>query len=306
MSSNGCTRPIVAGVDGSASALHAALWAADEAAHRRLPLRLVYAVNLSLLAVAGGLGAPQSFFDALEADGRRAMNDAETAIRSAHPGLEVGVELLSSEPVPALIRESKTARLIVLGSRGLGGFTGALVGSTAVSLVAHGQCPVAVVRGRKADDAPPSDGSVVLGVDGSPTSEAAIAMAFEEASSRSAELVAVHTWLEFGSDNAYDYARRLMIGWDDVEAGEHELLAERLAGWQEKYPEVVVRRVVSRDRPVRCLLGHAESAQLLVVGSRGHGGFSGMLTGSTSQALIYHTPCPLLVVHAPAADEPKT
>jgi nucleotide-binding universal stress UspA family protein len=85
------------------------------------------------------------------------------------------------------------------------------------------------------------------------------------------------------------------MDWKAVEDTETGRLAERLAGWQEKYPDVTVRRIVTRDRPVRCLLEHSADAQLLVVGSRGHGQFSGMLLGSTSRALIYHAPCPLLV-----------
>lgn len=306
MFSNTFTHPIVAGVDGSVSALNAALWAADEAAHGCAPLRLVSALTVSALALSGGLGAPQSFFAALEADGHKALSDAENAVRHAHPDLEVTTELRSTDAVPSLIEESKTARLLVLGSRGMGGFARALVGSTAVSLVARGHCPVAVIRGRNNDDAPPSHGSVVVGVDGSPVSEPAIAMAFEEASTRDAELVAVHTWIDLASDSAYAHAIRYITGWEDHEAAAHAVLAERLAGWQEKYPEVVVRRVVAQDRPVRCLLAHAEDAQLLVVGSRGRGGFTGMLDGSTSQALMYHTPCPLLVVRPSAVDRVAT
>jgi nucleotide-binding universal stress UspA family protein len=306
MPSNTFTHPVVAGVDGSASALNAALWAADEAAHRRAPLRLVYALMVSALALSGGLGAPQSFFAALEADGHKALSDAENAIRHAHPDLEVTTELCGSAAVPALVEDSETAQLLVLGSRGMGGFARALVGSTAVSLVAHGHCPVAVIRGRTDDEAPSSHGSVVVGVDGSPVSEPAIAMAFEEASARDAELVAVHTWIDLASDSAYAHAIRYITGWEDHEAAAHALLAERLAGWQEKYPEVAVRRVVAQDRPVRCLLAHAEDAQLLVIGSRGHNGFTGMLDGSTSQALMYHTPCPLLVVRPSTVDQAKT
>ena len=104
----------------------------------------------------------------------------------------------------------------------------------------------------------------------------------------------------FFSDSSSEYAGQFRVGWGAVENCERELVAERMAGWQEKYPDVEVRRVVTRDRPVRCLLNHAVDAQLLVVGSRGRGGLSGMLLGSTSQALMYHAPCPLLVVR-PAA-----
>jgi nucleotide-binding universal stress UspA family protein len=289
-------RPIVAGVDGSVPALDAARWAADEAARRGAALRLVHAVHISALAFAGGFGPPQDFFDALESDGRRQLAEAETAIRQAHPELDVEVDLRTADPVPTLIDLSDNARLVVLGSRGLGGFSGMLAGSTAVALVAHGHCPVAVIRGGKPDEVPPSQGPVVVGVDGSPASEPALAMAFEEASLRGADLVAVHTWIEFSSDIAYAYALQFFVDWDAIETRERELLAERLAGWQEKYPDITVRRVVTGGRPVDCLLEHAADAQLLVVGSRGRGGFSGMLLGSTSHALIHHAPCPLLVV----------
>jgi nucleotide-binding universal stress UspA family protein len=300
MTSNIDRQSIVVGVDRSTSALHAARWAADEAVRRRVPLRLVHAVNTSTPAYSGGLGYPESFFDALESDGRQLLVETETAIHQAHPELDVTVELQTADPVPALIEESDNARLIVLGSRGLGGFSGILVGSTAVALVAHGRCPVAVIRGAKPGEAPPLHGPVVVGVDGSPASESALAMAFDEASLRGTDLVAVHTWLEFSSDSAYAYAHHFIVDWDPIETRERELLAQRLSGWQEKYPDVTVERVVTRDRPVRCLLAHAVDAQLLVVGSRGHGGLPGMLLGSTSQALIYHAPCPLLVVRSPA------
>jgi nucleotide-binding universal stress UspA family protein len=142
---------------------------------------------------------------------------------------------------------------------------------------------------------------VVVGVDGSPTSEPALAMAFEEAAMRGADLVAVHAWIEFTSDTAYATARQFLVNWDAVETRERETLAERLAGWQEKYPDVTVRRVVTGGQPTKRLLDQAVDAQLLVVGSRGRGGFAGMLLGSTSQALIHHAPCPLLVVRPVAA-----
>jgi nucleotide-binding universal stress UspA family protein len=300
MNTSNFTHPVVVGVDGSPSSLHAALWAGDEAARRNLPLRIVHAIALPGLAYGGGLGPPDRFTDALREDGKRWVAAAEAAVLDAHPDLRIEIAPKSGNAVPFLIEESRTARLLVLGSRGLGGFTGMLAGSTAVALVAHGHCPVAVIRGRKGDDAPPSAGPVVVGVDGSPASESAVALAFDEASVRGAELVAVHTWVEFSSDNAYAYARQFVMDWTTIETREREVLAERLAGWQEKYPDVAVRRVVSRDRPVRCLLENAEDAQLLVVGSRGSGGFTGMLQGSTSQALIYHAPCPLIVARPTA------
>jgi nucleotide-binding universal stress UspA family protein len=136
---------------------------------------------------------------------------------------------------------------------------------------------------------------VVVGVDGSPTSELAVALAFEEASLRNLDLVAVHTWIDFSSEYDYAYARQFVTGWEEIETEEQELLAQRLAGWREKYPDVTVTRVVVPNRPVPNLLEQAAHAQLLVVGSRGRGALSGTLLGSTSQALIYHAPCPLLI-----------
>lgn len=299
MTGNIVGRPVVAGVDGSDTALNAARWAADEAARRRMPLRLVHAVNPSALAYTTELSAPRTFaeyVEALKSDGRQRLAEAETAVRQAHPELDIELDLPNADPGTALLNLSGHALLIALGSRGLGGFSRLLTGSTAVSLAAHGRCPVAVIRGRTPGEPPPGEGPVVVGVDGSPTAESALAMAFDEASLRGVALVAVHTWIEFASDREYAYARQFIVNWDAIETGEHEMLAERLAGWQEKYPDVAVRRVVTRERAVRCLLEHAAAAQLLVVGSRGRGGFAGMLLGSTSQALIHHAPCPLLVV----------
>jgi nucleotide-binding universal stress UspA family protein len=295
MNGNIVGQPIVVGVDGSASALNAALWAADEAAQRRVPLRLGHAVDLSTVAYTGGFAPPLNYFDDVESAGRIALAEADAAIRKAHPDLNMTTALYNTTTARMLIDESDSARLLVLGSRGLGGFAGMLAGSNAVALVTHGHCPVAVIRGTMPDALPPTHGPVVVGVDGSPASEVAVGIAFDEASLRGVDLIAVHTWVEFTSDSAYAYARQFMSELDDVEAREAERLAQRLAGWQEKYPDVTVRRIVTRDRPVRCLLAHAADAQLLVVGSRGHGGFTGMLLGSTSQALIYHAPCPLIV-----------
>ena len=286
--------PVVVGVDGSDSARHAAQWAAVEAVPRHLPLRLVHAVKLPVVPYRGGV-MDQGYFDGMAEFGRQQLAELQAEIAEIHPDLDIHTEVVIADPVATLIAESGAARLLVLGSRGLGGFTGILVGSTAVAVVAHGHCPVVVVRGRTPDGIPPVGGPVVVGLDGSPASEAAVAIAFDEASLRGVGLIAVHAWSEYQSDKAYAYARQFVVDWDAIDTREREVLAERLAGWQEKYPDVVVQRVVTRDRPVRALLEHTADAQLLVVGSRGHAGFTGMLLGSTSQALIYHGTCPLLV-----------
>ena len=288
-------RAIVAAVDGSESARHAAFWAAAEADHRHLPLRIVNAVKIPVAPYTGGGFVDQGFVDVLVRNGGDVVAGIRADITEIHPGLDVHGDVMVADPVTTLVAESESAVMLVLGSRGLGGFTGMLVGSTAVALVARGNCPVAVIRGRTPDGAPPVDGPVVVGVDGSPASEAAVELAFEEASLHGSELVAVHTWTEYSSDSAYAYARQFVLDWDAIETRHAEVLAERLAGWQEKYPDVMVDRVVTRDRPASALLERSADARLLVVGSRGRGGFTGMLLGSTSQALIYHATCPLLV-----------
>ncbi|HEX6345921.1 universal stress protein [Umezawaea sp.] len=282
--------PIVAGVDGSSSALDAVEWAARECARHRVPLRLVHALLIPVQGYPELLISAHEARQAMEGQAEAWLAEAEKAARAAAPTVDVEAVRLSGAVVPVLVEESREARMVVLGSQGLGGFTGLLVGSTAVGLSAHGLCPVVVVRGDPGPDAP-----VVVGVDGSPASEAAIGFAFEAASTRGAPLTAVMTWTDFLVDSPYNEAR-LAIDWERVEEAERRLLAQRMAGWQEKYPDVRVNRLVLRDRPVRALLKLAEDAQLLVVGSRGHGGFTGMLLGSTSQALVYHAPCPLAVV----------
>lgn len=282
--------PIVVGVDGSTSALDAVRWAAQECARHRVPLRLVHGYLLPTRGYPEIVMTGNEVRQAMENQARQWLDEAREAARAVAPDVAVDTELVLEGPVPLLIGQSREARLVVLGSQGLGGFTGLLVGSTAVALAAHGKCPVVVVRGTAAEGGP-----VVVGVDGSPASEAAIAFAFEAASTRGVPLTAVMTWTDFLVDSPYGEAR-LAIDWAQVEEAEFRLLAQRLAGWQEKFPDVHVDRLVLRDRPVRALLRLAAEAQLLVVGSRGHGGFTGMLLGSTSQALVYHSPCPIAVV----------
>jgi hypothetical protein len=110
--------------------------------------------------------------------------------------------------------------------------------------------------------------------------------------------VAVHTWF----DMVVDATMGPLIDWDVMEADEREVLAERLAGWAEKYPDVTVRRLVAGDRPARALVEESGRAQLVVVGSRGRGGISGLLLGSVSQARLHHAACPVAVVQRAPAD----
>jgi nucleotide-binding universal stress UspA family protein len=292
MDRNPVAPPVVVGVDGSPSALDAVAWAADECARHGLPLRLVHAYFLPATGYPNMIVNASEVLVALDAQGRLWLDEAEVAARLIAPGITVQTSLFSGMAIPVLVEESANAKTVVVGSRGLGGFTGLLVGSTTAALTAHARCPVVVVRNRTA-----AEGPVVVGVDGSPASESAIGFAFEAASVREAPLTAVLSWTDALVESAI-HAVRLSTDWSEVEAEQQRLLAERMAGWQEKYPDVVVERVVVRDRPVHALMRAAQHARLLVVGSRGRGGFTGMLLGSTGQALVHHAPCPVAVVRS--------
>lgn len=180
------------------------------------------------------------------------------------------------------------AALLVLGSRGLGGFTGLLAGSVAVAL---GHCPVAVIRGEDADPGAP----IVVGVDGSAANQAAVALAFDEAAMRGCGLVAVHAWTDTVFPVTPNGVFFPELDWTQLTERAKELLVERLAQWQDKYPQLTVRLVVEHDRPAHALPHAAQEAQLVVVGSRGRGGFTGLLLGSVSQAVIHHAPCPVVI-----------
>jgi len=286
--------PVVVGVDGSESARMAAIWAADEAVRRHVRLRIVHANLWPTVRQPAG-HYPIRYQQPMIEHGRKLIQEAVDAARQRHPGLVVTDELVMAMPVDLMLAESRQAQLVTLGSRGLGGFAGLLLGSVAVAVAAHGRCPLVVVRGLDPQSPPPAEGPVVVGVDGSPHDTPALRFAFEAADWREAPLTAVHTWSDVPLDISTGEWHR-QLDWDAIQEGERRLLAERLAGWQQEFPDVKVTQLVSRDRPVRSLLDAAQTAQLLVVGSRGRGGFTGMLLGSTSHALLHHCPCPIAVV----------
>lgn len=284
------SRGVAVGVDGSDSAFRAVRWAADEAGRRREPLRLVTAFGWTDDRVVGTPGLGTHFHDILLAQSRKALAEAVAVAAGQRPGLEITHELRTGYPIGVLADEAHRARLMVVGDRGTNGVSGLLAGSVAVALAAHAACPVVVVRG----DEPVGSSAlpVVVGVDGSPVSEAAIAFAFQTAAERSAPLTAVHTW----SDISLDLGLTTQPFPDEIQVSEQEVLAERLAGWSEKYPDVAVERIVARDRPAHLLIEQSRRAQLVVVGSRGHGEFAGMVLGSVSNALVHRSACPVAVV----------
>ena len=300
MGQNQTQRTVVAGVDGSECGLQAVRWAAAEALRRQLPLRLVAAHAWPSGGLVGDPGLGVDYRAVLRDVVLGHLATAAADARQVAPELEIEQVEVTGYPVPVLLGESAHAEIVVLGDRGLGGFTGLLIGSVAVEVTAHASCPVIVVRGSEPDRTGPRPEPVVVGVDGSPTSEAATAFAFEAASLRRVPLVAVHVW----RDVLVDATMAPLLDWDVIDSDEREVLAERLAGWTEKYPDVPVRRLVARDRPARALVEESGRAQLVVVGSRGRGGFHGLLLGSVSQALLHNAHCPVAVVRSPRGDEP--
>ncbi|WP_181773175.1 universal stress protein [Amycolatopsis pittospori] len=288
---------IVVGVDGTEPGREAARWAATIADQRGLGLLIVHALRAEQLSYGGGLAGPAPWFDVLAGEGERIIDEAVEQVRAVAPEVTVDTVMPADSPVPFLIDVSKKATMVVVGGTGRGFFGEMTIGSTASAVVSHAHCPVVVIRGRKGTANHPQEGPVVVGVDGSPLSERAVEIAFEEASWRDTGLVAVHAWRDVTYDDAFGMSR-LVVQWESIEDEEKRLLAQRLAGWSEKYPDVEVQRVLVRDRPRHTLLEWSAKAQLVVVGSRGHGGFTGQLLGSTSQALAHHAECPVMVVRA--------
>ena len=277
-------RPVVVGVDGSVSAYRAVEWAAGEAHRRGVGLRLVRAFSWTTADHPTGWVA--RYRDEMLDVSRRQVARALRVAADTRPDVEAEFAVELGAPIEVLSSEARRAQLLVLGDRGLGEVAGLVLGSVAVSLAARGACPVVVVRGERAG----ADGPVVVGVDGSPVSEAALAFAFDAAAARGVDLVAVHAW----SPTAIDEELASLVEWDA--SAESAVLAERLAGWGQKYPQVEVRRTVVRDGAVRALVTASAGAQLVVVGSRGRGNAAGLLLGSVSHGVLHGAHCPVAVV----------
>jgi nucleotide-binding universal stress UspA family protein len=284
--------PVVVGVDGSPSALRAVRWAAREAARRGVTLRLVHVCHIEPVRHPRQISPPQEYRAAILEQGQHFLAEARETARAAVPELTVTTDLHTGNIADTLVTESMHATLLVLGSRGLGGFGSLLLGSVAVALSAHGHCPIVVTH------APAQDGPIVVGVDGSELSDAAVAFAFQTAAARNLPVLAVHTYdvVVAGSWTA----QLTSLDWDQLHAQEETQLTERIAPWREKFPEVEARTVVVRGRPAQALLEQATDAQLIVVGSRGRGAFTGLGLGSVSQTVLHHAQCPVAVVRTNA------
>ncbi|WP_299562402.1 universal stress protein [uncultured Mycolicibacterium sp.] len=278
---------IVVGVDGSATAHAAIEWAVADALRRDRPLTLVHAVPSPVVVTAPWpeMPLPDEAFRVLDEEGERILAESRQIAERAG-AREVATELAHATPVAVLAEMSEHAERLVVGSRGQTALGRLLLGSVSTGLAHAARCPLAIVH----DEEPrPADAPVVVGIDGSPASEAATRIAFEEASFRGVELVAVHGWRDVA---ILDYPGLDVAG---LQALAEATLAERLAGWCEQYPDVTVRRVVAGERPARMLIEQAETAQLVVVGSHGRGRIAGALLGSVSTAVMHAVRTPVII-----------
>ena len=286
---------IVAGVDGSQAATTAALWAAHEAAMRNVELTVLHVVHsapeewpqMAWPAVA----VPPVVGEAQLAEGERILEDTVEIIAKATGSRQprrITTRLCVGAIVPTLAGlTDKKSQMVVVGRRGRGGLHRALLGSVSSALVHTAQCPVAVVH-HHVSPVQPSGAPIVVGIDGSPASEAAVAIAFDEASRRASDIVAVYSVDHTdGSDAA-------------------ELLAQTLGDWQARYPDVTVRGLIARDHPADVLLDRSRHAQLVVVGSGRRGRFAGELLGSVSAAVMQACRVPVIVAPGPHRSARRT
>lgn len=291
---------VVVAVDGSPASRNAVRWAANTANKRGIPLRLASSYTMPQFLYAEGMVPPQELFDDLQSETMEKIDEARAVAHEVAPDIKIGHTIAEGSPIDMLLDMAHDVTMIVMGSRGLGGLSGMVMGSVSAAVVSHASCPVVVVREDNQLDEATKYGPVVIGVDGSDVSAKATEIAFAEADARGAELVAVHTWMDMQVQASLAGLSAAQQQWEVVEREQIDMLTERLAPMVEKYPNVEVRKVITRDRPVRALVENSEGAQLLVVGSHGRGGFKGMLLGSTSRALLQSAPCPMMVVRPEA------
>jgi nucleotide-binding universal stress UspA family protein len=303
------SHPVVVGVDGSAQSWQAVHVAAWEAAQRGLPVLLTHGYARDYPYLWYGWTPPfvAPVYDG-EPPAKAGLDETANRVRAAYPEVAVDVRLSSRAGAQALIEASAGAALVVVGARGHGGFSGLSIGSVAAQTAAHAAAPVLVVRPPVPDDpAPdvtrparpvPHPGPVVVGVDGSAESNAAIGFAFEAAAHRRVALVALHAWWALPPDNL---GPTRPGHYHDTEASDEarRLTAELVAGWSGTYPDVAVElRPVASMNPSYDLIKASADAGLIVVGSRGRGGFTGLLLGSVGRDLVGHADAPVAVVHA--------
>jgi nucleotide-binding universal stress UspA family protein len=283
---------VVVGVDGSRESLHAVNWAAEEAIGHRAPLCLMHAWAWHGYAVP----PPLSSVDGrLREYGEQILAEAKAQVRAGYPDLEVSTRLVNDAPGPVLVAASTHASLVVLASRGHGGFLGLLLGSVGLHVAAHAHCPVAIFRTSRRPGQEPDGAEVVLGVDGRHPCPAAMEFAFNAAAARGFRLRTLHAWTRPPRPGV-----SIVPDWRETVRAEERLLNEALSMWPEKFPEVPVVREVTPESAAKALVKASDLAELLVVGARRRQGVLGMALGSVNHALLHHARCPVVLVPEPS------
>lgn len=257
------------------------------------PLRLVEAFELVIITrPSPGQVVP---LEAIRTARQRRLDAMAETVRLHHPELTVQTSLVGGPAAQVLLEAAEDARLVVLGSRGLGGWSGLLVGSVAVQVTTHAQCPVVVIPHEPRPHAHQGP-AVVAGVDGSKSSAQAIDFAFDQADALRAQVVAIHAWTSPFLTYA-DGASMLQFDEEKVREESRLLVAESVAGAAADHPDVRWTTELVSGSAAQALVRRSESADLIVVGSRGRGGFTGLLLGSVSQSVLHHAHCPIAIVH---------
>lgn len=283
-------KPIVVGVDGSPSSLDAAAWAGAEAALRGAPVHIVHAA-LEWTYYVPLTPQPEPWGPAQAEAAEEMLRRAADRARTGQPDVHVTTEIVNSGPRDALIAASQNAQLIVVGSRGLGGFTGLLLGSVSRHVITQAACPAVIVREPRAHPR----GEIVVGVTGRPEQAPVLDFAFREAELRDASLRLLHAWippvvptLGGAPPVAYDL--------DAVGRAEEMLLAEAVSGWQDKFPGLRVIHEVVCEHPAAALVDASAEHDLTVVGAHGGGLRAALGMGSIAHALVHHARGPVAVV----------
>jgi nucleotide-binding universal stress UspA family protein len=298
--SSAARQPVAVGIDRSDASRAALRYAAEMADRQRRPLRLVHAFQAAQSSIRPLVGRSMEVTGVFRDSAQRLCDEALETLAVACPDLEVSVRLEPGSAVETLLDESRAAEVMVLGRRGVGGFASLLLGSTTLQVTGHAHCPVITVP-RTHDEEPHREG-VVVGIDGSEISERAVEYAFSQASELEEKLILLHAWndpatmmgIAMMAPGVYDSS------WFEsdavLEVEEQLLLAESVAGWSEKYPDVHVERKVVRRHPVVALVEESASASLVVVGCRGQGTLRSMALGSVSHGVLHHASGPVAVV----------
>lgn len=283
--------PVVVGVDGTDNALGSARWAAAIASKLGAPLHIVHARPYPGRNLSDSVAAARAYeMAAAEKAAPSILAAAEQAVHRDFGELRITTADVPDTIDRLLVDLSQYARLIVLGCDEVKPGAAILVGSTTVAVATNATCPVVAWRG---EVTAPTTQPIVIGVDGEDDSRVAIEAAFELAQRLGVSIIAVHAWS--ASRSLGDVALPFMVDWEAVQADERARLETMLAPWTRLYPDVDVTYVVDRDKPSRALLHHSGDAQLVVIGSRGHGPLVGALLGSTGLNLLHHSLIPTMI-----------